>query len=69
MQVNKRSTPSASGLKRARMQSFPVAFEEQLLRLVAARSAFLQAQLECASEGATSGRLQLPEGVGSLGLE
>ena len=69
MQISKSSAPYISGLKRARMQSFPGAFEEQLLRLFAGRSAFLRDQLECFGEDATNGALQLPEGIGSLWLD
>ena len=69
MQVRSSNTPSTTRLKRARSQlkSFPGEFGEQLLRLFAARSPYLQDQLECVD--ASSGRLQLPDGIGSLWLE
>ena len=69
MQLCKSRTPCTTGLKRARMQSFPGAFEAQLLRLFAGRSAFLRDQLECVGEDALNGGLQLPEGFGSLWLD
>ena len=69
MQVQKPRSPSTTGLQRARMQSFPGAFEEQLLRLFAARSAFLRGQLECVGDDTTKVSLQLPEGIGSLWLD
>ena len=69
MQVQNPSTPPTAGLKRVRMQQFPGAFEEQLLRLITERSALLRDQLECMGESAMSGRLQLPEGIGALWLD
>ena len=69
MQVQRPRSPPTTGLKRARMQSFPGAFEGQLLRLFATRIAFLSCQLECVEDEGTSFAPQLPEGIGSLWLD
>lgn len=69
MQAHQHVAALTAGLKRVRCQSFPSAFEDQPLRLFAARSAVIRAQLECLGDDVTSECLQLPGEICSLWLE
>ena len=66
MQSLRSRTPVTASTKRARCLSFPGGFEERILRRMKGRSEFIRAQLECLGDDGTSGRLQLPEEIGSL---
>ena len=69
MQSLRSRVPITTSHKRARCLSFPGGFEERILRRMKARSEFVRAQLECLGDDGTSGRLQLPEEIGSLWVD